>query len=250
MVRSAPRECRTSRRAAPRRRSPGPRDFPGVRSREPVIRLLTLPAVAHGLLEDAVFSAGRTPCPECRVSPSNRGSTRQAAEPPLPRPASGSCSMISSGSILCFLRLTPDRVEQQIGDVVRQRAAHQEFERQVIDAFDIPGVIRLLDLDPSLRRRSRMERAIASNLSRGVAAAAGTTLSKVRWRSYARRSRRRRDRSAVEAVKEGWGIEWFSSSNRCLSFHGTSPARMAAVCAWTGRLIASRTACWPADQPV
>ena len=81
-------------------------------------------------------------------------SMKQAASrprPPLPRPASGSCSRSSAS----FSPLLPgggvDQGRQhQVGDVVRQRPADQELHREVVDLLGVGPVVLLLGPDPAL----------------------------------------------------------------------------------------------------
>jgi hypothetical protein len=83
--------------------------------------------------------------------PSNRGST------PPTGVAETSVGLLLDDleriDLLLLAQLAPDRVEQQVGDVIGQRAAHQKFERRVIDAFHIPRPVGLLGLDPALRQQ-------------------------------------------------------------------------------------------------
>ena len=132
-----------------------PRDFPRVGPGEPVIRLLVLPAVAHGLLEDAVLVAqagahARNAERRHRIEEARR----QPAEPAV---AETGVRLLLDDleriDLVLLAELAPDRVEQQVGDVVRQRAAHQEFERQVVDPFGVPRLVGLLGLDPALRQQ-------------------------------------------------------------------------------------------------
>ena len=132
-----------------------PRDFPRVGPGEPVIRLLVLPAVAHGLLEDAVLVAqagahARNAERRHRIEEARR----QPAEPAVAETGVGLLlDDFERIDLVLLAELAPDRVEQQVGDVVRQRAAHQEFERQVVDPFRIPRLVGLLGLDPALRQQ-------------------------------------------------------------------------------------------------
>src|SRR5262249_6398026 len=44
------------------------------------------------------------------------------------------------------------RIEEEVGDVVGQRAADQELERHVVDALGVEALIPLLGLEPALRQ--------------------------------------------------------------------------------------------------
>ena len=46
---------------------------------------------------------------------------------------------------------SPEGIEHQVGDVIRQRAAHQKLKRQVIDALGVSLPVCLLGLEPTLR---------------------------------------------------------------------------------------------------
>ena len=132
-----------------------PRDFPRVGPREPVIRLLALPAVAHRLLEDAVLVAQAGA--HARNAERRHGIEEARRQPAEPAVAEAGVRLLLDDlervDPVLLTELAPVRVEQQVGDVVRERSAHQEFERQVIDAFRIPRLVRLLGRDPALREQ-------------------------------------------------------------------------------------------------
>jgi hypothetical protein len=173
----------------------------------PVVGLLVLPAVAHGLLEDAVLVAqagahARNAERRHRIQEARR----QPAEPAVPE-TRVRFLLDDLGGIdpVPPAELAPEWVEQQVGDVVHQRAAHQELERQVVHPFRVPRVVRLLCLDPPLRQE--------------VANRAGDRLELSAWRGGGDRyhliegqvpfvqrvsASRECDRSAVEAI-EGIG---------------------------------------------
>ena len=97
-----------------------------------------------------VEEAGREP-PEAAVAEPGVGLQLEEADPVEPFPAT-----------------TPgDRVEQQVHDVVGERAADQELHRQVVDALGVLALVRLLGADHRCDRTSRTERATASKRSRG-----------------------------------------------------------------------------------
>ena len=71
--------------------------------------------------------------------------------PPLPRPASGSCSKISASLRPLSLAAAFDQGrEHQVRDVVRQRPADQELHREVVDLLGIDPVVLSLGPDPAL----------------------------------------------------------------------------------------------------
>ena len=45
---------------------------------------------------------------------------------------------------------SPEGIEHQVGDVIRQRPAHQKLKRQVIDALGVSLPVCLLGLEPTL----------------------------------------------------------------------------------------------------
>ena len=82
-------------------------------------------------------------------------SRKQAARrprPPLPRPASGSCSSRPSQS-RCFSATTcsSQGIEQQVGHVVGQRPADEELHREVVDALGVRAIVGVLRPHPPLR---------------------------------------------------------------------------------------------------
>ena len=124
----------------------GPRHFPGVGPGQPVIRLLVLPAVAQRLLEDAVLVA------QARAH-SRDAERRHRVEEAGRQPAEAAVAEAGVGLLFgdlqrvdaeCRAELADDGIEHQVGDVVGQRAAHQELERHVIDALGVPFAVGLL----------------------------------------------------------------------------------------------------------
>jgi hypothetical protein len=111
-----------------------PDDFPGIGTAQPVVRLFVLPSVADGLLKDSVFIAkaiahGR------QIHGGHRfdEASRQAAEAAIAQTGIGFLiQQLIPVDILfaaCFLHR---RIEQQVGDVARQRTANEEFHREII----------------------------------------------------------------------------------------------------------------------
>ena len=49
-------------------------------------------------------------------------------------------------------RLLRDRIKQQIGNVVRQRAANEKLHREVVDSLRIFTFVRVFSMYPSLRK--------------------------------------------------------------------------------------------------
>ena len=82
-------------------------------------------------------------------------SRKQAARrpsPPLPNPASGSCSSNSYQSSLLFLDgLFDNVIKKKVRDIVSQRTTDEKFHRKVVNALGILAIIGLLCPNPSLR---------------------------------------------------------------------------------------------------
>ena len=132
----------------------GPRDFPRIGPRQPMVRLLALPAVAHCLLEDAVFVAQ----PAAHARNAERG---HRIEKTRRQPAQS--SIAQAGIRLLFDNIervnsvelaqpAHDRVEPQVDDIVGQRATHEKFEREIINALGVALLVGLLRLEPPLRK--------------------------------------------------------------------------------------------------
>ena len=82
-------------------------------------------------------------------------SRKQAARrpsPPLPRPASGSCFEHAEPiEVLLLDGLPGDGVEQEVRDIVGQRAADEKLHREVIDALGVLALVGVLGEQPALR---------------------------------------------------------------------------------------------------
>ena len=199
-------------------------------------------------------------------------SRKQAASrprPPLPSPASGSCSSRpSQSSRFSADDLPGDRLEQQVHDVVRERAADQELHRQVVDALRVLALVGLLGADPPLRQhvahraRDRLE-ALARPGGRRVADAVEEQMALVERIGGAREldgaaavlreQVRRRGRGAVEAGRSDGscaraGPSWacfYSSPSRSSVYVNPStirPSTFPALRSDSTRLISSRRA--------
>ena len=129
-------------------------DLPGIGAAEPVIGLLVLPTVLDGLSEHPVLVP--EPIPDgrqlhrCHRVEEARGETSEAA---IAEPGVG----------LLFEQPDPvervpldhvvhDRTEQEVRDVVGQRASDQKLHREVIDALGIRAIVGLLCAHPALRQ--------------------------------------------------------------------------------------------------
>jgi hypothetical protein len=130
-----------------------PRDLPRIGPPQPVVRLLQLPAVLNRLPEHAVLIAqpvahGRKLHRRHRVEKA-RG---EAAEPAVAQPGVG--LLLEQGKPVEALVVggpLRDRAKQEIPEVVGQRAPDQELHREIIDAFGIRLLVRLLRAQPALR---------------------------------------------------------------------------------------------------
>ena len=89
----------------------------------------------------------------CNVAIESRKQAASRPRPPLPRPASGSCFEQLEPVEVLSLRTTcsAQRLEQQVHDVVGQRAADEELHRQVVDALGVLALVGLLGEHPALR---------------------------------------------------------------------------------------------------
>ena len=83
-------------------------------------------------------------------------SMKQAARrpsPPFPRPASGSCSNISSEAQFLVLEdLVGEGIKQKIRDIVCQRAADEKLHREIVEPLRVLLFVGLLGQKPSLRQ--------------------------------------------------------------------------------------------------
>src|SRR6266542_3510132 len=126
---------------------------PGIGAAKPVIGLLVLPAVLDGLPEHSVL------VPEAVADGRqlHRGHRVEEARGETPEPA------VAEPGVGLFLEqaepverrslddVVHEGTEHQIRDVVGQRAADQEFHREVIDALGIEALVGLLRAHPALR---------------------------------------------------------------------------------------------------
>ncbi len=130
-----------------------PGNLPRVGAPEPVVGLLPLPTMVNGLAEHSVL----VPEPVAHRRQLHRGhrvqkAGGQPAKPAVPEPGVGFLFQ-EAGPIEGppLDGLTHQRTQQQIRDVVGQRATHQEFHREVVSALRVCPLVGLLGADPSLR---------------------------------------------------------------------------------------------------
>ena len=129
-------------------------DLPRVLAAQPVVRLFVLPAVLDGLFEDAVFvtqpiAHGRELHRRHRVEKTSR----QAAEPAVSQTGIGFLfDEAEPVEVLLLGDLLHERIEQQIGDIVGERAPDQKFHRQIVDPLRVLPVIGAVGQHPALRQ--------------------------------------------------------------------------------------------------
>src|SRR5215475_1958810 len=109
-----------------------PRDLPRVGPRQPAVHLLVLPAVAERLLEHAVLVAkARSHARKCER---RHRIEKTGGEPPKASVAeTGVGFRVEDVERIDFVtetKIAPERIRQQVGDVVRERTAYEELERQ------------------------------------------------------------------------------------------------------------------------
>src|SRR4030095_10541109 len=108
------------------------RNFPWVGAPEPVVWQLVLPAVLDGLFEDAVFVAQAiTHGRDLHRGHGIEEARRQAPETSMTQPRVGLLlEQLIPIEVLLLDHLVHDRIEQKVGDVVRQRAAGEKTPRE------------------------------------------------------------------------------------------------------------------------
>jgi hypothetical protein len=130
-----------------------PCDLPWVGTTEPVVRLLALPTALEGLPEHAVLVAQpvshRRQLHRCHRVEKARGET---SEPAVSQTGIGlgfeQAQPLASRQLR---RFADEGTDEQIGDVVGQRASDQEFHREVVHALGILPFVGLLREHPPLR---------------------------------------------------------------------------------------------------
>ena len=132
----------------------GAGDFPWVRAGQPVIGLFMLPAVMDILAEDTIFISQSAA--HARNGERGHGveeASGEASEPAISQACVGFLlDHIQGVEVVAEAELGHHRVEQQVGDVVGQRAPHQEFKRDVIDALHVLLLVGLAGEQPALRK--------------------------------------------------------------------------------------------------
>ena len=79
--------------------------------------------------------------------------SRETAEPSIAETSVGLLLQQSQPiEILLFDQLLRDGIEQQILNIIGERSAKKKFYRQIVDAFWIFALVRLLGTDPTLRK--------------------------------------------------------------------------------------------------
>ena len=130
-----------------------PGDLPRVGPPQPVVRLLALPAILDRLPEDAVLVAQ----PVAHGRELHRGhrveeARREAAEPAVAE--AGVRLLLEQGEPVEALVVGDplrDRIEEEVHDVVGERAPDQELHGEIVDALGVLALVRLLGAQPPLR---------------------------------------------------------------------------------------------------
>ena len=128
-------------------------DLPRVGATKPVVGLLVLPTVFDGLPEDPVL----VPEPvsdrrELHRSHRVEKARGQTPEPTIAQPGVGFLFEQAEPIERRLLdRFAHEGTEQQVRDVIGQRATDQKLHREVVDALGVRALVGLLRADPSLR---------------------------------------------------------------------------------------------------
>ena len=86
------------------------------------------------------------------VAIESRKHAARRPSPPLPNPASGSCSSNSYQSSLLLLNvLFDDVIKKKVRHIVSQRTTDEEFHRKIVNTLGVLAIIGLLCSNPSLR---------------------------------------------------------------------------------------------------
>ena len=128
-------------------------DFPGVRPTQPVVRLFALPAVLDGLPEDPVLVAQSVA--HGRELHRRHGFNEASCQAPQSSITQARVGLLFDQlePIQVFLRhgLLDEGVEQQVGDIVGQRAPNEKLHRQVVDALRVLPPVGRLRVHPACR---------------------------------------------------------------------------------------------------
>ena len=130
-----------------------PGHLPGIGTTEPVVRLLPLPAVLDGLTEHAVF----VPQPVTHRRQLHRRhrveeTGGQAPESPIAQTRVRFLVEKAEPVQVLLLDGLPDqRFQQEIRDIVGQRATDEEFQRKIVDALGVLALIGVFREHPALR---------------------------------------------------------------------------------------------------
>ena len=106
----------------------------------------------------------------CSVASESRKQAASRPRPPLPSPASGSCSSSCSQvePSRCAATSLDERLEQQVDDVVGQRPADEELHRQVVDALGVLALVGAARSAPSAARGRRAPTGRPPRTARGL----------------------------------------------------------------------------------
>ena len=117
----------------------------------------------------------------CIVAIESRKQAARRPSPPLPNPASGSCSRQSEPvEVVSAERMLRERIEQQIRDIVCERAADEKLHREIVDALWVFAFVGAFRADPALRKDVANRAGEGFKPCPNVGCASSMTLSKTR----------------------------------------------------------------------
>ncbi len=133
----------------------GAGDLPRIGLTQPVVGALDLKAVANFLAKDAVLVTQTVA--DCRQLQRRHGieiARGEATQAAVAQAGVGlAFGQLHQVQFLPLHRLLCDRLDQQVVNVVGERAADQELHRQVIDALGVRPIVRVGRFDPALRQQ-------------------------------------------------------------------------------------------------
>src|SRR5262249_41951887 len=130
------------------------RNLPWVLAPKPIVRLLFLPTVHDGLLEQAVLvSKAVTHAGELQRRHRVEEAGRQSSQSAVPETRIGFLLQRPEPvDVLLLDRMPHEWIEPQVGHIVGERTANQELHREVVNALRILTRIPLLCRDPASRQ--------------------------------------------------------------------------------------------------
>ena len=129
------------------------RDFPWVRTTEPVVGQFLLPPVLDRLFEDAVFVAQAiTHRRDLHRGHGIEEASRQASETSIAQTRVGLLfEQLEPIEVLLLDDFFRDGIEEKVRDIVGQRAADEKFHREIVNALGVLALIGFIGTHPSLR---------------------------------------------------------------------------------------------------